>query len=193
MGFRQPPSHSAHVTPLPSPISSPKQSRIVGAMRALISAIPVGVHHPGDAQSWRTSPPVESLWYVVEPVRFSSLARLFLFFPVLGQSEVAVWSNVREPRKHVELRGFEPLTPSMRTRCATGLRYSPRRGRPGCPGRLHGSRRTRCVRRSESPGSSGRMGPEVAVAEALARPTVFLDVLHTLYVHAAEVDGIHRV
>ncbi len=28
----------------------------------------------------------------------------------------------------VELRGFEPLTPSMRTRCATGLRHSPRRG-----------------------------------------------------------------
>ena len=28
----------------------------------------------------------------------------------------------------VELRGFEPLTPSMRTRCATGLRYSPRNG-----------------------------------------------------------------
>jgi hypothetical protein len=29
-------------------------------------------------------------------------------------------------RKWVELRGFEPLTPSMRTRCATGLRYSPK-------------------------------------------------------------------
>src|SRR5512135_514870 len=28
-------------------------------------------------------------------------------------------------RMLVELRGFEPLTPSMRTRCATGLRYSP--------------------------------------------------------------------
>ena len=28
-------------------------------------------------------------------------------------------------RFRVELRGFEPLTPSMRTRCATGLRYSP--------------------------------------------------------------------
>jgi hypothetical protein len=28
-------------------------------------------------------------------------------------------------RYWVELRGFEPLTPSMRTRCATGLRYSP--------------------------------------------------------------------
>ena len=92
-----------------------ERSRTVGAIRTLISAIPVGVHHPGDAQTWRTSPPVESLWYVVEPVRFSSLARLFLFFPMLGQSEVAVWSNVREPRKYVELRGFEPLTPSMRT------------------------------------------------------------------------------
>src|SRR5690348_8184644 len=31
-------------------------------------------------------------------------------------------------RVYVELRGFEPLTPSMRTRCATGLRYSPRDG-----------------------------------------------------------------
>ncbi len=28
----------------------------------------------------------------------------------------------------VELRGFEPLTPSMRTRCATGLRHSPHTG-----------------------------------------------------------------
>ncbi len=40
-----------------------------------------------------------------------------------------------EPNDHaaelqflVELRGFEPLTPSMRTRCATGLRYSPKNG-----------------------------------------------------------------
>jgi hypothetical protein len=32
-------------------------------------------------------------------------------------SDLLVW---------VELRGFEPLTPSMRTRCATGLRYSPK-------------------------------------------------------------------
>ncbi len=29
------------------------------------------------------------------------------------------------PSNLVELRGFEPLTPSMRTRCATGLRHSP--------------------------------------------------------------------
>ena len=33
---------------------------------------------------------------------------------------------VRDQNQRVELRGFEPLTPSMRTRCATGLRYSPR-------------------------------------------------------------------
>jgi hypothetical protein len=32
------------------------------------------------------------------------------------------------PLTRVELRGFEPLTPSMRTRCATGLRYSPWNG-----------------------------------------------------------------
>ena len=33
---------------------------------------------------------------------------------------------VRDRISRVELRGFEPLTPSMRTRCATGLRYSPK-------------------------------------------------------------------
>jgi hypothetical protein len=33
---------------------------------------------------------------------------------------------VRDQIHCVELRGFEPLTPSMRTRCATGLRYSPK-------------------------------------------------------------------
>ena len=32
---------------------------------------------------------------------------------------------VKHENQRVELRGFEPLTPSMRTRCATGLRYSP--------------------------------------------------------------------
>jgi hypothetical protein len=38
-------------------------------------------------------------------------------------------SRVRnQPLTWVELRGFEPLTPSMRTRCATGLRYSPWNG-----------------------------------------------------------------
>src|SRR6202042_194706 len=35
---------------------------------------------------------------------------------------------VRDQIQRVELRGFEPLTPSMRTRCATGLRYSPKTG-----------------------------------------------------------------
>ena len=32
-------------------------------------------------------------------------------------SKIATW---------VELRGLEPLTPSMRTRCATRLRHSPK-------------------------------------------------------------------
>jgi hypothetical protein len=32
---------------------------------------------------------------------------------------------VKREELNVELRGFEPLTPSMRTRCATGLRHSP--------------------------------------------------------------------
>jgi hypothetical protein len=54
---------------------------------------------------------------------------------------------VRDQIPEVELRGFEPLTPSMRTRCATGLRYSPwigiersklcdLRARRAAPGRL---------------------------------------------------------
>jgi hypothetical protein len=36
------------------------------------------------------------------------------------------WKPPSSVNRLVELRGFEPLTPSMRTRCATGLRYSPK-------------------------------------------------------------------
>ena len=43
-----------------------------------------------------------------------------------GKRAGSVFEN--QPLTWVELRGFEPLTPSMRTRCATGLRYSPRDG-----------------------------------------------------------------
>ena len=44
----------------------------------------------------------------------------------------------------VELRGFEPLTPSMRTRCATGLRYSPENlSKPSKPRGLPALRITR--------------------------------------------------
>jgi site-specific DNA recombinase len=39
--------------------------------------------------------------------------------------------GVRERSPLVELRGLEPLTPSMRTRCATRLRYSPLERRQG--------------------------------------------------------------
>jgi site-specific DNA recombinase len=37
----------------------------------------------------------------------------------------AVFGGGSSKAAMVELRGFEPLTPSMRTRCATGLRHSP--------------------------------------------------------------------
>ena len=44
----------------------------------------------------------------------------------------------------MELRGFEPLTPSMRTRCATGLRYSPENlSKPSKPRGLPALRITR--------------------------------------------------
>jgi hypothetical protein len=39
----------------------------------------------------------------------------------------------RATARHVELRGFEPRTFSVRTNCATGLRHSPSRGRSGSP------------------------------------------------------------
>jgi hypothetical protein len=35
----------------------------------------------------------------------------------------------------VELTGFEPVTPSLRTRCSARLSYSPMRGEPNCIGR----------------------------------------------------------
>ncbi len=49
---------------------------------------------------------------------------------------VAPFGGLQPPDLLVELRGFEPLTPSMRTRCATGLRYSPESGAPDIRSRL---------------------------------------------------------
>jgi hypothetical protein len=45
-------------------------------------------------------------------------------------TDLGLWVRVTDL---VELRGFEPLTPSMRTRCATGLRHSPAAGKAGEP------------------------------------------------------------
>ena len=50
----------------------------------------------------------------------------------------------------VELRGFEPLAPSMRTRCATGLRYSPKNG-------CQRSKLSRLLARRRSPASRDRL------------------------------------
>ena len=46
-------------------------------------------------------------------------------YTVLYDSQKGRLQDHNWPLTWVELRGFEPLTPSMRTRCATGLRYSP--------------------------------------------------------------------
>src|SRR5690606_33666265 len=67
---------------------------------------------------------------------------------VLGRSDAVRPSARRAGRgrfhrsepARVELRGFEPLTPSMRTRCATGLRYSPEGPGDTSPGRDNLSR-----------------------------------------------------
>jgi hypothetical protein len=72
----------------------------------------------------------------------------------------------------VELRGFEPLAPSMRTRCATGLRYSPKNGcqrsklsrllaRLRCPSQVTArclSRRRRAPRRRRTGRTAGHRG-----------------------------------
>ncbi len=53
----------------------------------------------------------------------------FMIVPQNSHRRVPVGLRSRPAKRvspGVELRGFEPLTPSMRTRCATGLRYSPK-------------------------------------------------------------------
>jgi len=62
---------------------------------------------------------------------------------------------VRDQIQRVELRGFEPLTPSMRTRCATGLRYSPKTA----------SQRSKCCGLF-APGGDTRRGCSLAVRVA---------------------------
>src|SRR4029077_8455968 len=56
---------------------------------------------------------------VAVPGRRSGQLTVLLPRAACGVDEPVTWPF------RVELRGFEPLTPSMRTRCATGLRYSP--------------------------------------------------------------------
>jgi hypothetical protein len=65
--------------------------------------------------------------------------------------------------KLVELRGFEPLTPSMRTRCATGLRYSPN-GTAASVANLA----IRSCHRAPRGSSGGRLGPQSPTARTSA-------------------------
>ena len=66
--------------------------------------------------------------------------------------------NRNRPLTWVELRGFEPLTPSMRTRCATGLRYSPKGTAVSVANLAARSRRRQAPHRG-SPGWAGRQSP----------------------------------
>jgi hypothetical protein len=82
----------------------------------------------------------------------------------------AVLAGPSTCKNSVELRGFEPLTPSMRTRCATGLRYSPENlSQPSKPRGLPAPRIT--APRFRSPGRSGttRCHMGVALLEWVAR------------------------
>src|SRR5205814_7005814 len=76
----------------------------------------------------------------------------------------------------VELRGFEPLTPSMRTRCATGLRYSPKNG----------------CQRSKHPGLASRPGSPPLVADG-ADGGVGVLVVELVADPARDVDDIGLV
>jgi hypothetical protein len=61
----------------------------------------------------------------------------------------STWENVVKTTTCVELRGFEPLTPSLRTRCSAELSYSPQWLRDGTSHRE--SRQTVCrPRRAEN-------------------------------------------
>src|SRR6478609_3642872 len=80
----------------------------------------------------------------------------------------------------VELWGFEPQTPSMRTRCATRLRHSPRETRIDPLGptiRLAGAREL----------SARRSRPRSAGA------TLGRDLRQFFLVHAGQVDRVHVV
>src|SRR5215471_15438808 len=56
----------------------------------------------------------------------SAMRQAYSLAPTMAPTQKGSNSNIAADLPfRVELRGFEPLTPSMRTRCATGLRYSP--------------------------------------------------------------------
>jgi hypothetical protein len=80
----------------------------------------------------------------------------------------------------VELRGFEPLTPSMRTRCATGLRYSPENDSQPSKGQ-------RCLARSVA--DRAELGVGVLVVELVADALRQVDDVGP---RAGLVGGSHR-
>ena len=76
------------------------------------------------ARSLRAGRKPEARWSHALGRRLGGCDRLLYLSAVAGRLK-ASYDDRNWPLTWVELRGFEPLTPSMRTRCATGLRHSP--------------------------------------------------------------------
>src|SRR5216684_2005755 len=81
----------------------------------------------------------------------------------------------------VELRGFEPLAPSMRTRCATGLRYSPKNG-------CQPSKLSRLLARLNCP---SQVTASVSVADGAHRGVSVL-VVQLIAEASRDVDDLRR-
>jgi hypothetical protein len=104
-------------TRLPSALkpseTTPRQRPSTGSVMSAIPAI-------------RPMIEVDAVFAVASTLSVSHVPKRNAWLPQRLPSKTAA---VRRPpltcTYSVELRGFEPLTPSMRTRCATGLRYSP--------------------------------------------------------------------
>src|SRR5689334_4063012 len=95
-----------------------------------------------------------------------------------ARGRVAVLSQERpilrsKSALEVELRGFEPLTPSMRTRCATGLRYSPNGTGVSVANLAARSRRRRVPRG----GCAGWAGPSIAAGPHLGVGVLIVELV----------------
>ena len=93
------------------------------ARHRLGRAVRSGRQTPGPR---RTAHPEPHHRHLVTAAKRTANPRGVPVFRLKNRHTVGVCARTEQP---VELRGFEPLTPSMRTRCATGLRHSPDTGR----------------------------------------------------------------
>jgi hypothetical protein len=78
---------------------------------------------------FRTSSPITYGRAKPRPERVPSEAEVDRLFTLVALLDHVSRDEGSSKATMVELRGFEPLTPSMRTRCATRLRHSPENGK----------------------------------------------------------------